>query len=74
MVIELKVLHKSRALVIREGILQAQSYADRCGAEEVHLVVFDRTPGKPWSKKIFRRKEVYKTSEGKDQIVSVWGM
>ncbi len=46
MVIELKVLRKSRAQFIREGIVQAQSYADRYGAGEVHLVIFDRTPGK----------------------------
>lgn len=64
-VIELKVLHKSRAQVIREGITQAQSYAGRCGADEDHQVVFDRTPGKAWSGKIFRKKEVYKTSEGR---------
>ncbi len=73
-VIELKVLHKSRAQVIREGIAQVQSYADRCGAEEAHLVDFDRTPGKAWSKKIFRKKEVYKAPNGKKQTISLWGM
>ncbi len=73
-VIELKVLHKSRAQVIKEGIAQAQNYADRCGADEVHLVVFDRTPGKPWSRKIFRKKEVYKTPEGNEQTIGIWGM
>lgn len=73
-VIELKVLRRSRAQVIREGIVHAQSYADRCGADEVHLVVFDRTPGKPWSKKIFRKKEVYKAPEGKENTVGIWGM
>ena len=30
---------------------------DRCAAAEGHLVIFDRTAGKPWSDKIFRRTE-----------------
>jgi hypothetical protein len=72
--IELKALHKSRAQVVREGIVQAQSYADRCGADEVHLVVFDRTPRKPWSKKIFKKKEVYKAPDGRENIIGLWGM
>ncbi len=73
-VIELKVLRKSRAQVIREGLAQAQSYADRCGADEVHLVVFDRTPGKAWSRKIFWKKEVYRTPDGGEHTIGVWGM
>lgn len=73
-VIELKVLRKSRAQVIREGIAQAQSYADRCRADEVHLVIFDRTPGKPWSKKIFRKKGIYKVPDGRENTIGIWGM
>jgi hypothetical protein len=57
-----------------EGIAQARSYADRCGADDVHLVVLDRTSGKTWSKKIFRKKEVSKTPEGDEQAISIWGM
>ncbi len=72
--IELKVLRRSRAQVIREGLAQAQDYADRCGADETHLVVFDRTPGKAWSKKIFRKKEVYKAPDGRENIIGIWGM
>lgn len=25
-----------------------------------HLVIFDRTPGKPWKEKIFRQEQVYR--------------
>jgi hypothetical protein len=73
-VIELKVLHKSRAQTIRDGAAQTWSYADRCGADEAHLVVFDRTAGKPWSKKIFRKNVVYKSPDGEDHEVAIWGM
>jgi hypothetical protein len=72
--IELKVLHKSRAQTVREGLAQVRSYADRCGAAEAHLVVFDRTPRKIWSKKIFRKIEVYKTPDGRELTIGVWGM
>ena len=40
-----------------------------CAAKEGHLVVFDRTAGKPWEDKIFRREE----GVG-DTKVTVWGM
>ncbi len=73
-VIELKVIHKSRARTIQEGLAQVREYVDRCGAGEAHLVVFDRTSGKPWSKKIFRRIEVYHAPEGKELTIAVWGM
>ncbi len=73
-VIELKVMHKSRARTIQEGLAQVREYADRCGAAEAHLVVFDRTPGKPWSRKIFRKKESYLVPEGNELAIGIWGM
>jgi hypothetical protein len=73
-VIELKVLHKSRAKTVQEGLAQVLAYADRSGAEEAHLVLFDRTPGKQWSRKIFRKTEVLSAPEGKEQTVGIWGM
>lgn len=68
-VIELKLLYKTLEATIAEGLKQTWEYADRCGADEAHLVVFDRTPGKPWEEKIFRREEVYK-----GWVITVWGM
>ena len=68
-VIELKVLYKSLAATLAEGVAQTWAYADRCGAQEAHLVIFDRTPGKPWEEKIFRREEVFQ-----DRLIAVWGM
>jgi hypothetical protein len=68
-VIELKLLHKSLEQTLAVGLEQTWEYLDRCGAEEGHLVIFDRTPDKPWEEKLFRREE---TVRGK--AVTVWGM
>ncbi|MCX6693891.1 MAG: ATP-binding protein [Methanomicrobiales archaeon] len=69
MVIELKVLHCSLKCTVQKGLEQTWDYMDRCGAQEGHLVVFDRNSKKPWSKKIFCRSEPYREGE-----VIVWGM
>ncbi len=68
-VIELKILHKSLEMTIAKGVEQTWEYLDRSGAEEGHLVVFDRAEGKPWEEKIFRRKEEYRGIP-----IMVWGM
>ncbi len=51
-VIELKLLHKSLDATLADGLRQTWEYADRCAAGEAYLVIFDRTPGKPWEEKI----------------------
>ena len=68
-VLELKVRHRSLDETIREGLEQTRDYLDTSGAEAGHLVIFDRTPDKPWEEKLFQREE---TLRGK--TVSVWGM
>jgi len=68
-VIELKVLYKSLEATLAEGVAQTWEYGDRCGAEEAHLVIFDRTPGKPWEEKIFRREPSLQ-----ERLITVWGM
>jgi len=68
-VIELKVLHKTLEQTLTAGLEQTWTYLDRCGADEGHLVIFDRTPGKPWEEKLFQRQE---SSHG--HPIQVWGM
>ena len=68
-VVECKVLHRGLERTLREGLAQTRAYMDRCGAAEGHLVVFDRTEGRPWEEKLYRRDEV----EG-GTPVTVWGM
>ena len=68
-VIELKILHKSLDETINEGLKQTREYIDRCNADQGHLVIFDRSEGKSWEGKIFKRDE---ESQGKK--IMVWGM
>ena len=68
-VIECKLLHGSLASTTRDGLEQTRAYMDRCAAEAGHLVIFDRTEGRSWDEKIFRRTE---TAGGPP--VTVWGM
>jgi hypothetical protein len=68
-VIELKLLHKSLEQTLAVDLEQTWEYLDRCGAKEGHLVIFDRTPGKTWEEKLFRRRE---TVRGRQ--ITVWGM
>lgn len=68
-VIELKVVYGSLECTIEQGIAQTWAYIDRCGAEEGHLVVFDRDKGKAWEEKIFEREVEYQGSK-----IKVWGM
>ena len=68
-VIELKLLKKGRLdVVLKDALPQTADYADRCGANEAHIVVFDRRPNKPWSKRIWR-----KTATQGDWTLGVWG-
>ncbi len=80
-VIELKLLHKSLDKTIKDGVRQTLEYMDRCGTEEGHLIIFDRTEGKSWEDKIFSREEkVYADALGniktfgQQKKVIVWGM
>ena len=68
-VVECKVLHKSPERTIREGVERTLGYMGRCAAEWGHLVVFDRTEGRRWEDKVFRREEL-----AQGRAVTVWGM
>ena len=63
------VLHRGVERTLREGLEQTRAYMDRCGVAEGHLVVFDRTEGRSWDEKLYRREE----AEG-GAPVTVWGM
>jgi hypothetical protein len=68
-VLELKVLRKSLDKTIADGLAQTLEYGERCNADELHFVVFDRAKRKAWSKKIFRR-----TRKLRGATIHVWGM
>ena len=67
-VIELKLRYGELEATITDGLAQTWAYADGAGAEETHLVIFDRTPKKPWAEKIWQRVEVYRGF-----VITVWG-
>jgi len=68
-VIELKLLHGSLDTTIEQGLAQTAEYVQRSGADEAHLVVFDRREGVAWDDRVFVRHEAHG-----DLAVTVWGM
>jgi len=68
-VIELKILYKSLDATIAKGLEQTADYMDKSGADEGHLVIFDRREGRKWEDKIFRKEEKHNGT-----IIVVWGM
>ncbi|MEN9374805.1 MAG: hypothetical protein RIR79_2357, partial [Pseudomonadota bacterium] len=69
-VIELKLLKSNSSLVAvqKVGIPQTVEYAQTIGADEAHLVIFDRRPNKPWSKRIWK-----KTTQHDGWTLGIWG-
>ncbi len=68
-VFELKIQRKGVAAALADGLPQIIDYAASCGAEEAHLVIFDRSVEKVWDDKIWERVEVI---DGR--TIQVWGM
>lgn len=65
-VIELKIYRSPKTL--EEGLHQTAEYMRTKGADEGHLIIFDRSD-KPWDEKIYQKSETV----GKESI-SVWGL
>jgi len=68
-VLELKILRKSLEATLAEGLPQTSGYAATCGADEAHLIVFDRSGEKEWDERIWERMETFN-----GRSVQVWGM
>jgi hypothetical protein len=68
-VLELKILHKSLTTTLAEALPQTSAYADKCGAGEAHVLIFNRDPGVDWVEKLWEREEIY---QGKS--LGVWGL
>lgn len=67
-IIELKILYKSLAKTIEEGLEQTWSYIDKSATESGHLIIFDRTPTKSWEDKIFHEQQNFR-----NKIIHIWG-
>ncbi len=68
-VLELKIQRKGLEATIASGVAQTASYAATCGADEAHLLIFDRDGEKVWDDRIW---ELEKTVDGRK--VFLWGM
>ncbi len=68
-VLELKIAHKGKAAALAVGLAQTARYADQCGADSAHLLIFDRDPQVPWEAKIYREAH----PQGR-WTIQVWGM
>ena len=69
-VLELKLWKKgSLDAVLAEGQPQTVGYARQCGADEAHLIVFDRRPNAaPWDERIWQRP-----TEQDGWALGLWG-
>ncbi|MEA1920142.1 MAG: ATP-binding protein, partial [Campylobacterota bacterium] len=67
-VIETKILYANLDKTIEKGLKQTLEYGDIVGADEHHLIIFDRKKDLKWDDKIWHKIEFY---EGRE--VMVWG-
>jgi hypothetical protein len=67
-VIELKLLRGKLDAVIQTGLEQTLDYCRRVGADEAHLVIFNRNPKVSWNKKIW-----HKPASLEGLSIGVWG-
>jgi hypothetical protein len=68
-VLELKLWKKgSLDAVLAVGLPQTVDYARQCGADEAHLIVFDRRPDSPWDDRIWQRE-----ASEQGWTLGVWG-
>ena len=67
-VIEIKLRRGALETIIAKGLEQTADYVRHAGADEAHLMIFDRNPERTWDEKIWRRNESYG-----DQPITVWG-
>lgn len=68
-VLELKLWKKgSLDAVLADGLPQTVDYARQCGADEAHLIVFDRRPDSPWDTRIWQQ-----TATEQGWALGVWG-
>jgi hypothetical protein len=59
----------AREYGLAAGLEQTARYADQCGADSAHLLIFDRDPAVEWDAKVYREQH----TQGARSI-SVWGM
>jgi hypothetical protein len=69
LVLELKVLRKSLEKTLAEGMAQLWEYAERCAADEAHLILFNKRPRISARQRFFRKKKKLK-----GRSFAIWGL
>jgi hypothetical protein len=69
-VFELKILYQSLESTVEDGLRQTAAYAAQCGADEAHLLIFDRRPDTCWDDKLWQQP----ARRVGQRLISVWGM
>jgi len=67
-VIELKIQRGALDAVLAVGLEQTADYTRQVGADEAHLIIFNRNPGTAWDEKIWQRQEQFAGLP-----IGVWG-
>ncbi|MFT5163258.1 MAG: hypothetical protein ACI9FJ_001844 [Alteromonadaceae bacterium] len=67
-VIELKILYGALDTCIKEALEQTADYADKMGASQAHLVIFNRDKKITWQEKTWQRQERFNGWN-----IEVWG-
>ena len=68
-VLELKIRYGSLEATLKDGLPQTADYAARCGANDMHLLIFDRRTEVSWDEKIWCR-----TEDQGQHTITVWGL
>ena len=68
-VLELKIRYGSLEATLEDGLPQTADYAERCGADEAHLLIFDRRTEVSWADKIRHH-----TADQDNRTIAVWGL
>jgi hypothetical protein len=68
-VLELKIQRGSLDAILQQGLSQTADYADKCAADEQHLLIFDRRPDINWQEKIWCQ-----TKHIAGREIGVWGL
>ncbi|MDY0186285.1 MAG: hypothetical protein RBR43_10480, partial [Desulfuromonadaceae bacterium] len=67
-VIELKILRGQLDNILATGLEQTADYVNRVGADEAHLIIFNRNADVNWDDKIWQQQESFG-----DLPITVWG-
>ncbi|MEL6710334.1 MAG: AAA family ATPase [Pseudomonadota bacterium] len=68
-VLELKIRYGSLETTLADGLPQTADYAARCGADDRHLLIFDRRTEVSWDDKIWHQIK----HQGR-RTITVWGL